>query len=134
MAPLEGSENLFPLTHSEAPTVMIIPQIIKPMTVPMMMPSSSGCAFFMFLKFLYKSRRGVLDNALGELAYPVVTKPGLRTESGPLSPQGVNVLSSFFGHAHGCFIAASYHLVNSRDAEGRTLLYRRIHVRARIRR
>lgn len=107
MAPLESSENLFPLTHSEAPTVMMIPQRIKPITVPMMMPSSSGCAFFMFLKFLHESRRGVLDNALGELAYPVVTKPSLRTESGPLSPQGVNVLSSFFGHAHGRFLASS---------------------------
>jgi len=134
LAPQKGFQDLFPLGHSAAPIVMIRPQRINPMTVPMMMPSSSGCALFMFLKFLHEGRRGVLDYPLGELAYPVVTKPGLRTESRPLSPQGVNVLSSFFGHAHGCFIAASYHLVNSRDAEGRTLLYRRTHVHARIRR
>jgi hypothetical protein len=99
---------------------MIIPQRIKPITVPMMIPSS---AFFMFLQFLHEGRRGVFNDALSELADPVVTKPGLCAESGPISPQGLNVLSSFFGHAHGCFIAASYHLVNSKDAEGRSLLY-----------
>jgi len=87
---------------------MIIPQRINPITVPMMMPSSSGCAFFMFLQFLHESRRGILDDSLSELADPVVTKPGFCAEPGPISPQGLNVLSSFFGHAHRCFIAASY--------------------------
>ena len=109
LAPLKGFEDLFALGHSAAPTVMITPQRIKPITVPMMIPSS---AFFMFLQFLHESRRGILDDALSELADPVVTKPGFCAESGPISPQGLNVLSSFFGHAHGCVIAASYQQVN----------------------
>ena len=109
LAPFKGFQDLFALGHSAAPTVMIIPQRIKPITVPMMIPSS---AFFMFLQFLHEGRRGILDDSLSELADPVVTKPGLCAESGPLSPQGLNVLSSFFGHAHGCFIAASYQRVN----------------------
>jgi len=107
LAPLKGFEDLFALGHSAAPTVMIIPQRINPITVPMMMPSSSGCAFFMFLQFFHESRRGVFNDPLSELADPVVTKPCFCAESGPISPQGFNVLSSFFGHAHGRFLASS---------------------------
>jgi hypothetical protein len=90
--------------------VMIMPQIIRPRMVPMMMPSSSGwSSFFMFRQLLDEVRRGVLDNALGELADPVVSQPGIRAKSGPVSTNAMNVGSRLFGNRHGRSVASSYH-------------------------